>query len=227
VPDIVYNAWAGSEPSLMAFIDLANQIHLAKKFLHVKWIFPNAPINRDAMAQAWYYPRPFSPIPVPRHEKDPSPEEEEEKDDETGMMASVDYICGLIDKEVADGMVPLDRIVLGGFSQGCAISLLVALRSRYAGKLRGIIGLSGYLPLAQTVGRVLDAQKDLQEQPTQYLLLHGTRDQMVPRRIFSSYTSKMEEWFGVNVVSKLYEGLGHTTSGIEVRELCEWLEKLL
>ena len=54
-------------------------------------------------------------------------EADDDEDDEEGMMKSVDYICGLIAKEVEEGKVPLDRIVVGGFSQGCAVSLLVGL----------------------------------------------------------------------------------------------------
>ena len=41
-----------------------------------------------------------------------------------------------------------DRIVLAGFSQGCAMALLTGVR--HSERLAGIAGLSGYLPLAQT-----------------------------------------------------------------------------
>ena len=38
------------------------------------------------------------------------------------------------------------RIVLAGFSQGCALTLMTGLRC--AERLAGLVGLSGYLPLA-------------------------------------------------------------------------------
>ena len=41
---------------------------------------------------------------------------------------------------------PANRIVLAGFSQGCAMALLTGVR--HAERLAGIVGLSGYLPLA-------------------------------------------------------------------------------
>lgn len=87
---------------------------------------------------------------MPKRSGEPDPEEEDEEDDEEGMMASVEYICGLVDKEVEAG-VPVERIVVGGFSQGCAMSLLVGLMNRYKGKLGGVVGLSGYLSLSRRV----------------------------------------------------------------------------
>ena len=179
------------------------------------------------MAQTWYYPRPISSIPMPRRAGDSPLEEAEEEDDEISMMKSVAYICDIIDKEVEESKLPLQRVVVGGFSQGCAISLLIALKSRYAGRLAGIIGLSGYLPLQQTITESLEAQDGLQEQPTRYFLAHGSRDMLVPRRMFTNYREKMERWFGGKVDGRMYEGLGHATSGTEVRELCEWLEGII
>ena len=103
--------------------DLISQTHSANKLSHVKWILPNAPENRNAMGQAWFQPNPFSPISMPRRSGES--ETDDDEDDEEGLMKSVDYICGLIAQEVDDGKVPLDKIVVGGFSQGCSISLLV------------------------------------------------------------------------------------------------------
>lgn len=82
--------------------DLASQFHAANKLFYLKWILPNAPPNRDLMAQAWFTPRPFSPIPVPKRSGEADPEEHDEDDDDEdkeGMLKSVDYLCGLIDKE--------------------------------------------------------------------------------------------------------------------------------
>jgi lysophospholipase-2 len=49
--------------------------------------------------------------------------------------------------------VPPQRIVVGGFSQGCIVSLLLGLGGRYAGRVAGIVGLSGVLPSGSTVAR--------------------------------------------------------------------------
>ena len=178
------------------------------------------------MAQAWFMPKPFSPIPMPKRSGEPDPEENDEEDDEGGMMKSVDYVCGLIDKEVEAG-VPVARIVVGGFSQGCAISLLVGLMSRYRTKLAGVAGLSGYLPLSGRVGKMREEKEEKgQDTPqTKWFLAHGSRDQLVPKRMFVKYKDKIEGWEGERVQARLYEGMGHATVGAEVRDLCEWLER--
>lgn len=162
---------------------------------------------------------------MPTRTGDPDPEEDDEEDDEEGMMKSVEYICGLIDKEVEAG-IPVERIVVGGFSQGCAIALLVGLMSRYRDKLGGVVGLSGYLPLSGRVGKMMEGGQNKTSQ-TKWFLAHGSRDQLVPRRMFLKYKDKVEGWEGERVEARLYEGMGHTTVGAEVGDLCAWLERVL
>jgi predicted esterase len=55
----------------------------------------------------------------PPHLDDPRQE------DEKGIMESVNKIHGLVNEEAKH--VPSERIVVGGFSQGAAVSLLVSL----------------------------------------------------------------------------------------------------
>lgn len=59
---------------------------------------------------------------------------------------------------------------------------------------------------------------------TKWLLAHGSRDQLVPKRVFVRYKDKMEGWEEERVEAKLYEGMGHATVGAEVKDLCRWLE---
>ena len=47
----------------------------------------------------------------------------------------------------------------------------------------------------------------------------------MPKRMFISYKDKIEGWEGKRAEAKLYEGMGHSTVGAEVRDLCIWLEK--
>lgn len=66
------------------------------------------------------------------------------------MKASMQYIVSLIDEQVSKG-IPENRIVLAGFSQGCAMTLLTGLTSKYSGRLAGLAGLMGYLPLPEKI----------------------------------------------------------------------------
>jgi len=212
------------------WINIAEQFHAAQKLLYLTWIFPNAPHNHEAMTTAWYTPTSFSPIPIGKSSseslKSASDDEEDEDEDEEGILKSVDYVFELIEEEVEKG-IPLNRIVLGGFSQGCAISLVAGLSSRYAGKLGGLVGLSGYLPLRRRVRREREnLEKERKEMHV--FLAHGTRDTLVPMRIFRDYQIRVKGMVGDDFVEAHdYEGMGHNTSGLELRDVCVFLEKIL
>src|SRR3546814_14324638 len=83
--------------------------------------------------RAWYDI--FFPGPVPQ-------------EDEPGLRASQQAIEALITRENERG-IPNERIVLAGLSQGCAMTLQTGLRQNR--KLAGLLGLSGYRPMASTV----------------------------------------------------------------------------
>ncbi len=71
------------------------------------------------------------------------------------MLRSMRQINELISAEVDAGVNP-GRIVLGGFSQGGAMSLLTGLTSER--KLGGIVVLSAWLPLRNKIKDVSVAQ---------------------------------------------------------------------
>lgn len=66
------------------------------------------------------------------------------KEDKDGMMESKHLISQLVEDEIRVGTPP-HRILLGGFSQGGAMSLLVGLTGER--KLAGLAILSSWLPL--------------------------------------------------------------------------------
>jgi lysophospholipase-2 len=182
------------------------------------------------MTTAWYTPTSFSPIPVGRSSS--SPYEEEEEDDNTPeILASVEYLSSLIDEEVKRGVKP-ERIVIGGFSQGCAISLLTALNScsRWKDRVAGVVGLSGYLPRINSNKKEEEGKEDgkRDKSKTEIFLAHGTRDMLIPMRVFRDTKARVlglvrEE----RVEVKVYEGLGHVTRGDEFRDLCAFLERVV
>jgi phospholipase/carboxylesterase len=85
----------------------------------VRCIMPRAPerpvtINGGMRMRAWY---------------DVLGADLQQREDEAGLRASLRDVHALIGREVARG-VPARRIVLAGFSQGCAVALLAGLRFR-------------------------------------------------------------------------------------------------
>lgn len=129
----------------------------------VRFVLPRAPIipvtiNGGHRMRAWY---------------DILGADLVKREDEAGLRASMAAVGALIDREVARG-VPAHRIVLAGFSQGCAITLGAGLR--HHARLAGLAGLSGYLPLAETTA----AERHAANASTPVFLAHGRRDGIVP-----------------------------------------------
>lgn len=146
------------------------------------------------------------------------------------MRASIAYIESLIDACRNKG-IPENRIVLGGFSQGCALSLLLDLISKkYSGRLAGIVGLMGYLPFAD--GRKIDdlrAHADLPptmgEAPV--FLARGQKDMLIPKRIWNQSLKKLSEFEGTAIEVHEYAGLGHSLSGPVLADICRFLERIV
>jgi lysophospholipase-1 len=202
---------------------IARQFQSASKLPYMSWILPNALENNDLASTAWYMPTSLSPYP-------PSRPELEDDEDEEGMMSTVAYLTTLIDDLVAQG-IPPERIILGGFSQGHAMALLTGLVSKYAGKLGGLVGLSGYLPLSDRIPALrADAglPKDVDD-GVEVFLGRGTGDRLVPKRYHRLCYENLYK-YGVKeerVSIKEYEGLGHVMNAAELKDLCAWLERVL
>jgi phospholipase/carboxylesterase len=94
------------------------------------------------------------------------------REDEAGLRQSRAVLDALIDKEKARG-IPAKRIVIAGFSQGCAMALMTGLR--HAERLAGIVGMSGYLPLAATT----QVERHGANHDTPIFLGHGVADNVV------------------------------------------------
>jgi predicted esterase len=72
---------------------------------------------------------------------------EVDPDDEEGTMWAVGYVDKLVEEEVARG-VDAKRIVVGGFSPGCAVSLVWGNTGQWRDRVGGVVYLRGYFPLA-------------------------------------------------------------------------------
>lgn len=83
-----------------------------------------------------------------------------ENEDAEGIKASAEYLNTLIQQEINAG-IPADRIVLGGFSQGGAMSIYTGLMAKV--KLAGVVSLSGWLLLSKTFREALNAGPKMNE----------------------------------------------------------------
>ena len=147
------------------FVPIVRELPLPEG-LQLRFIFPHASerpvtINNGYVMRAWY---------------DIAMNDIARLPDERGIRESQLAIEQLIARERGRGM-DSTRIVLAGFSQGGAIALQAGLR--HANRLAGIIALSTYLTLEDS----LDAEGSAANKATPIFMAHGTEDPVVPLQL--------------------------------------------
>jgi len=185
------------------FVPIVKELPLPEG-LSLRFIFPHAPmravtINGGNVMRAWYDIAMTDIARLP---------------DERGIRESQAQVNALVAREESRG-VPADRIVLAGFSQGGAIALQAALR--HPKKLAGVMALSTYLTLADT----LAAEASPANRDTPILMAHGTQDPVVPLKLAVSSRDKLVE-LGWKVEWREYP-MPHSVCMEEVEEIAGWL----
>ncbi|XP_070708958.1 acyl-protein thioesterase 1-like isoform X2 [Pempheris klunzingeri] len=143
-------------------------------------------------------------------------------EDESGIKRASENIKALIDQEVKNG-IPSHRIILGGFSQGGALSLYTALTTQH--KLAGVIALSCWLPLRKSFPQASanSANKDMH-----VLQCHGDSDPLVPYIFGHQTAERMKSLVNpANVTFKTYRGLPHSACPEEMVDIKRFIEKQL
>lgn len=174
----------------------------------VRFVFPHAPvrpvtINGGMSMRAWYDIRQADLV---------------RQEDEGGLRESRRDIEALIAKERARG-VAASRIVLMGFSQGCAMTLLTGLR--HAERLAGLVGLSGYLPLADTTA----AECSSTSAGLPIFMAHGRVDPVIPLARASASRDALQA-LGCDVEWHEY-AMPHSVCPQEVADLNRWMLRVL
>jgi lysophospholipase-1 len=119
--------------------------------------------------------------------------------DERGILRSRDYFNTLIKEEMDKGIKPT-RIVLGGFSQGGAMSLFTGITNHQ--KIGGVFGLSCYLLLSDRL-KNYSPEGELPNKDTPFFLAHGTDDEVVKYE-FGEKTAQQLKEMGLNVEFHTY-----------------------
>lgn len=137
-------------------------------------------------------------------------------EDEQGIKKATVNIHSLIEAEVKAGIQP-NRIFLGGFSQGGALSLYAGLT--YTKPLAGIMALSCWLPLHKSFPAARATSETLP-----IFQCHGDVDPVVPYKFgqLSHYSIKT---FMTNAQFTTYNGLSHSSSQQEMDDLKDFIEK--
>ena len=189
------------------FVPFADEIDL-RAVGAVRWVFPHAPmrpvtINGGYVMRAWY---------------DILGTESLRLEDEAGLREARAQVEALIARERERG-VAASRIVLAGFSQGCALTLMTGLRA--AERLAGLVGLSGYLPLpADTAAERSPANADVP-----IFLAHGTYDPMI---VLPRASASRDALRGLGYEVEWHEyAMPHSVCAEEIADLQRWLLRVL
>jgi phospholipase/carboxylesterase len=192
------------------FLPFADEIDLST-IGPVRWLLPRAPVrpvtvNNGYRMRAWYDIYQFGA------------QTQSPREDDAGLRESFAAVHALIDREIARG-VPANKIVLAGFSQGCAITLGAGVR--YAQRLAGLVGMSGYLPLASAT----TAERKDANALTPIFLAHGKRDPVIDMgRAIASRDALKTLGYGIEWHEYPME---HSVSAEEVADLQRFLLRVL
>jgi phospholipase/carboxylesterase len=189
------------------FVPIAKQLNLSAVG-PVRFVFPNAPImpvtiNGGYKMPAWY---------------DIVATDLGRQEDAKGLRQSQAELELLLEREYARGIAS-NKVVLAGFSQGCAMALMTGLR--HAKPLAGIVGMSGYLPIATTT----EAERHASNQNTPLFLAHGRNDAVVVMSRAQASLATLKA-LGYSPTWHDYP-MEHSVCMEEIEDLNEWLLKVL
>jgi phospholipase/carboxylesterase len=190
------------------FVPVVRELELAGS-PPARYVFPHAPqipvtINGGYVMRAWYDIL--------------GTEEIERREDEARIRASAAAVEQLIEREVARG-VARSRIVLAGFSQGGAITLHAGMRANEP--LAGMMALSTYLPLANTV----EAEATPVSREIPIFMAHGTSDPVIP---FHRSVASRDRLKTLGYAVEWHEyPMPHSVNADEIRHIAEFLRRVL
>jgi len=171
----------------------------------VRFVFPHAPlqpvtINGGAVMRAWYDVT------------------GDGRQDAAGIRSSQACVEALIARERARG-VAARSIVLAGFSQGGAMALQTGLR--HPERLAGILALSTYLPLPDTVAdEAHPANRDVP-----IFMAHGIQDPVIP---LSWATRSRDHLVALGYAVEWREyPMPHSVCAEEIEDVGRWLRVVL
>lgn len=174
----------------------------------IRFVFPNADtmpvtINGGYVMRAWY---------------DIVHTDLGRQEDEAGLRASQVKVEALIAREKARG-IPAGRIIVAGFSQGCAMTLQTGMRQKE--KLAGMMCLSGYVPLAAKAA----AEHTPESLATPIFMVHGRMDPVIPIARAEASRDLLQQ-LGYQVEWHDYM-MQHSVCMEEVEHISAWLKKIL
>lgn len=131
-----------------------------------------------------------------------------------GLTEAREAVARFLDALEKDEGIALDRLVLGGFSQGAMLALDVALRTER--KIAGLVLLSGTYIAEREWQPLMSARKG-----TPVFQSHGAADPILPYELAEKLRDALGE-AGLDVTFDRFEG-GHEIPPSTMKRLGSWL----
>jgi len=187
---------------------------------HIKWVLPHAPTRPVTANMGIEMPSWFDVLAFGLNATE----------DEKGMCETVVSINNLISTELSTTDIDASRIIVGGFSQGGAMSLLVGLTGER--KLGGVTVLSGWLPLNSKF-KTMASQHAPQ---TPLFWGHGTSDPLVLHTLATDSVEFLTSKIGFRKSTpgsttgldfRSYQGMAHSSCPTELDDLSVWIKRVV
>jgi len=197
---------------------VADQLSRDPSFQHIKWVLPNAPIvpctANGGMSMPGWFDIPNFQFTGP--------------EDETGILNSRNAVNDLIEQEI-NGGIPANKIVVGGFSQGGALTLVTGLTTPH--KLAGLTVMSGWFAIRGKVKALLGQHATA----VPIFWGHGVDDTLIPLQLGRLSKGELEKIGGKEaeesgepgIFFKEYPGMGHSANPREINDWASWLKKVI
>lgn len=189
---------------------------LSRTLPHVQFVFPNAPVspvtlNFGMSMPSWYDIVTLDGINNP------------DKQDKAGLYQSMGSVQELINSLCSELNIAHSRVVLGGFSQGGAVSLLTAAVGPNKTPFAGFVSLSSYLPLHHSI----ESLKTERNTSVPIFMAHGTSDNVVQYAYGVQSKLELGKLGFSNVEFREYRGMEHSSCEQEIRDLEKFLQSVI
>lgn len=196
------------------FPQIVQQTNLVKSYPETNFVFPNAPsipisVNGGFSMPAWFDIYEFG--------------NPHARQDTEGFLKSCNIVKQLINEQIEKYNVPAERVIIGGFSQGAAISM--ATLALLDVKIGGLVALSGFCPIPQTIAeKKSNTGANLN---TPVFQGHGDIDEII-KFPFGKESSEFYQSLGfTNWKFHKYPGVAHSTNNKELVDVIQFISLIL
>ncbi|KAG6579750.1 Acyl-protein thioesterase 1 [Phytophthora cinnamomi] len=180
---------------------------VAKDMPHVKFVLPTAALRPVTIMNGREVPAWFDVAAVGGS-----------AGQAVGLDETRDALQAMIDQEVETG-IPRSRIVVGGFSQGGAVSYFTGFQTKQP--LGGVMILSSFIP------REKDFRFTSETTGDPVLICHGDADSRISYELALKAKQRLADASVKYVTFHTYPNTDHSSSSHEIEDIREWLDRVL